>query len=273
MTKKNKKNSFNHTEKKYRVKTYKKGKLWLIKGTLFSSLMLIGSFYSKTNLVYAEDWAANSIENIKSTLGAAQSNYVFKDGDTFYNISLAINVKWQKLMELNGFKIGSQYTVPVGTNIRFDGLKVTLTNLQGQKINEIELNSSDKIDINQPFGQQVSDDTPSSNKKGVVDKNYQLADNQIAELQREFVLKDKMMIENQNIEVEILIEKKNGLVVAKKDYEALDMKKSEIEQAKKEVEERLRDLEILNDEKKRTVFKGTKNRTIPKKGLFNKGFK
>ncbi len=244
---------------------YKKGKLWLIKGALFSSLMLIGSFYSKIESVYADEWSANSIESINARLGAAQSIYIFEDGDTFYNISLAINVKWQKLMELNGFKIGSQYTVPIGTNIRFNGLKVTLTSPQGEIINEIELTPADKIYMNQPFGQQVSDDTSSSNKKDVVDKNYQWADNQMAVIQKELAQKDKMMTENMNIDMATLVNKKNDLAATKKAYEALDEKKTEIGQAKKEVEEHLRDMEILNDEKKLRLLKGQKIELTQKK--------
>ncbi|MGL9971985.1 LysM peptidoglycan-binding domain-containing protein [Enterococcus sp. DIV1420a] len=258
-------NRFKYEERKYRVKMYKKGKLWLIKGALFSSLMLIGSFYSKIESVYADEWSANSIESINARLGAAQSIYIFEDGDTFYNISLAINVKWQKLMELNGFKIGSQYTVPIGTNIRFNGLKVTLTSPQGEIINEIELTPADKIYMNQPFGQQVSDDTSSSNKKDVVDKNYQWADNQMAVIQKELAQKDKMMTENMNIDMATLVNKKNDLAATKKAYEALDEKKTEIGQAKKEVEEHLRDMEILNDEKKLRLLKGQKIELTQKK--------
>ncbi|WP_445448630.1 hypothetical protein [Enterococcus faecalis] len=62
-----------------------------------------------------------------------------------------------------------------------------------------------------------------------------------------------------------LVNKKNDLAATKKAYEALDEKKTEIGQAKKEVEEHLRDMEILNDEKKLRLLKGQKIELTQKK--------
>lgn len=68
-----------------------------------------------------------------------------------------MNVKWQTLMALNGFEEGSQYTVPVGTTITFDGSKITVTDQNGSVISEKELGEEDKLDPSKPFANQPSD--------------------------------------------------------------------------------------------------------------------
>lgn len=120
-------------------------------------------FIARLHIVFCPDnargtvWQANSIETIRTKLKAGQNSYTFEEGDTFYNIGLAVNVKWQTLMALNGFEEGSQYTVPVGTTITFDGSKITVTDQNGSVISEKELGEEDKLDPSKPFANQPSD--------------------------------------------------------------------------------------------------------------------
>ncbi|WP_445448448.1 LysM peptidoglycan-binding domain-containing protein [Enterococcus faecalis] len=144
-------------EPKYRAKMYKKGKKWIVKGILFSSLVLGSLMLTDTEPVHAAEWTANSVESIQAKLSMNQSRYTFEQGDTFYNISLAVNVKWQKLMELNGFEDGSQYHVPVGTTISFDGSHIKVTNQQGEIVKEAQLTPADKVEPSATFANQTSD--------------------------------------------------------------------------------------------------------------------
>lgn len=139
-----------NVERKYRAKTYR---VWK-KGMILSILLLSCTMMFASENVQADVWQANSVETIKSKLKAGENSYTFEEGDTFYNIGLAVNVKWQTLMELNGFAEGSQYTVPFGTTIKFDGSKVTVTDKHGNAINGKELSEADKIDPSKPFGDQ-----------------------------------------------------------------------------------------------------------------------
>ena len=159
-------------EPKYRAKMYKSGKHWVVKGMLFSGLLLGGSMFINAETVKADEWVANSVETIQAKLKENQTSYTFEEGDTFYNISLAVNVKWQTLMEINGFEEGSQYSVPVGTTITFDGSKITVTDKDGKVVNEVKLTNEDKVDQSKTFANQKSD-TPSkevTNQKNTATK-------------------------------------------------------------------------------------------------------
>lgn len=145
-----------YSESKYRAKLVKGKKGWLVKGLMFSTL-LFGSFLIDTTITHASEWQPNSVESIKAKLQDGQNSYTFEEGDTFYNIGLEVNVKWQTLMEINGFSEGSQYTVPVGTTIIFDGAKITVTDPSGQIVNEKFLTTDDKIDPTRSFADQKSD--------------------------------------------------------------------------------------------------------------------
>ncbi|WP_445448458.1 LysM peptidoglycan-binding domain-containing protein, partial [Enterococcus faecalis] len=231
-----------HSEPKYRAKMYKKGKKWLIKGLLFSSLMLGGLALLDAESVYADEWIANSVESIQAKLVANQSSYTFEEGDTFYNISLAVNVKWQKLMELNGFEEGSQYNVPVGTTISFDGIKVKIIDSQGKVVSEAQLTPADKVDPNQTFGQQVTD-VPSDGKSSnattpsTVRNNAKVSDGNTSNIQ----LLPSKAVESPVISKEEISGKKNELKDLEDKREVLATEKAELERAKQEVEELLTD--------------------------------
>ena len=146
-----------HVEQKYRAKLYR---VWRT-GVLLTILLLGGILISAPEKTQASVWQANSVETIKAKLKEGQNSYTFESGDTFYNIGLAVNVKWQTLMELNGFEEGSQYTIPVGTTIKFDGTKLTVIDENGSVIGERELTERDKIDPAKPFANQTLNPTQS----------------------------------------------------------------------------------------------------------------
>lgn len=173
MKKMQKLNRIQESTLKYRAKMRKSGKKWIVKGMLFSTIMLGGTLLFEDSIAEASEWQANTVETIKAKLVEGQNSYTFEDGDTFYNIGLAVNVRWQTLMEINGFEAGSQYTVPVGTTITFDGAKVTVTDKDGQIVNEKVLTNEDKIDPSKTFANQSSDSpstgNSSTNNRGKVD--------------------------------------------------------------------------------------------------------
>jgi len=163
----------------------------------------------------ATTWQANSVETITAKLKENQNSYTFEVGDTFYNIGLAVNVKWQVLMELNGFEEGCQYTVPVGTKIRFDGSMITVIDESGQEITSKELTEEDKIDSRKPFAEQLP--TSPETKDAVkaessaegqmakpIDKAQAEADKQTAETEREQREKEKQAAEKERQEIERL---------------------------------------------------------------------
>ena len=146
-----------HVEEKYRAKMYRVWKQTFAKGLPLLVLLLGCTLLFCPDNARGTVWQANSIETIRTKLKAGQNSYTFEEGDTFYNIGLAVNVKWQTLMALNGFEEGSQYTVPVGTTITFDGSKITVTDQNGSVISEKELGEEDKLDPSKPFANQPSD--------------------------------------------------------------------------------------------------------------------
>ncbi|MFR3734177.1 MAG: LysM peptidoglycan-binding domain-containing protein, partial [Enterococcus sp.] len=127
------------------------------KGLFLFILLVSYLLIASPEKMQATTWQANSVETISAKLKEGQNSYTFEVGDTFYNIGLAVNVKWQTLMALNGFEEGSQYTVPVGTTIKFDGSRITVIDPNGHTITDKELTDQDKIDPAKPFAQQQSE--------------------------------------------------------------------------------------------------------------------
>ncbi|EMG9622862.1 GA module-containing protein [Listeria monocytogenes] len=242
MKKSNAKSLPSYNEPKYRVKMYKKKKNWLVKGLFFSSLVLGGLVLSDTESAYADEWTANSVESIQAKLDANQSSYTFEKGDTFYNISLAVNVKWQKLMELNGFEDGSQYSVPIGTTISFDGLKVKITDSQGKIVSETKLTPADKVDPSQTFGKQVTDvphvtKSSNSNTPNTSGNNAKVSGKDARNIQP----LQSTTPENLSVSKEVIDNKKNELKNLEDQREALKAEKAELEKLKQEIEVLLTD--------------------------------
>lgn len=130
---------------------------WVVKGLVYASLVGVGLMGINMTDTQAAEWTPNTSESIRAKIKEGDTSYTFAEGDTFYEIGRAINVKYTVLMELNGFEEGSQYTVPVGTTITFDGRKVTLMDKNGKVVNEKILSDDAKVDKSQPFMNQKSD--------------------------------------------------------------------------------------------------------------------
>ncbi|MGL9729665.1 LysM peptidoglycan-binding domain-containing protein [Enterococcus sp. DIV0756] len=186
------------------------------KNRLFIVVLLIGLLLVTSPMnTQATIWQANSVETIKAKLKAGQNTYTFETGDTFYNIGLAVNVKWQTLMALNGFEEGSQYSVPVGTTIKFDGSRITVIDPSGHTITDKELTDQDKIDPSKPFAQQQSESSQSAGSTKTatkveeqaavpVDPSQAKKEKQAAEAQREQAEKEKQAAEKERQEAERL---------------------------------------------------------------------
>lgn len=200
-----------NSKPKGRTKSYSIRKKGLFLFILLVSYLLIAS----PEKMQATTWQANSVETISAKLKEGQNSYTFEAGDTFYNIGLAVNVKWQTLMALNGFEEGSQYTVPVGTTIKFDGSRITVIDPSGHTITDKELTDQDKIDPAKPFAQQQSEASQSEGTtKTAITIEEQVAvpsdpsqaekEKQAAEAQREQAKKEKQAAEKERQEAERL---------------------------------------------------------------------
>lgn len=147
----------NEIQEDYKPKLVKGRTGWVVKGLVYASLVGVGLMVVNVAETQAAEWTPNTAETIRAKIKEGDTSYTFVEGDTFYEIGRAINVKYTVLMELNGFAEGTQYTVPVGTTITFDGRKVTLTDKDGKVVNEKILSDDAKVDKSQPFMNQKSD--------------------------------------------------------------------------------------------------------------------
>lgn len=174
-----KKSTFNraqHGELKYRAKMKKVKTKWVVVGATFLGALAIGS--GSLN-VSAAEWVANSPEQIAQRITTESKSITMIEGDTVWNIGLAINIKDPMILLFdNGFKDGDQYTLEVGTVISFDGNRVTVTDPQGNVIGDKVVADSDKVNPKDTVAGQKTD-TP-SNPVTPDDKGYVNAPNKPA---------------------------------------------------------------------------------------------
>ncbi|KAF1298436.1 hypothetical protein BAU15_11805 [Enterococcus sp. JM4C] len=165
------------SEKKYRAKMVKGKHGWLVKGMVFGTLLLGGMTFNTTS-ADADVWIPNTVEQISNRITEGQTSLTMIEGDTVYNIGLAINIKDpMQLLYDNGFKNGDQYTLAVGTVISWDGNHVTVTDSNGNVIGDTLVNDSQKHNPDETIAGQATD-TPknvSTNKKE--DATYTPTDN------------------------------------------------------------------------------------------------
>lgn len=143
------------TEEKYRCRMVKSKKNWIIKGMLFSTLLLSGLAIQTS--VYADNWTANTPESIQIEDGA--TSYTLKEGDTLWAISQVTNIKVETLAEINNIDLssGEQYTLEIGRVIHFDGNHVTVKDSNGNVVADKVLDDTDKVDTSKTFNNQTSD--------------------------------------------------------------------------------------------------------------------
>lgn len=93
-------------------------------------VLLVGGASAGYNAI-ANGWKANSPESIQIEDG--QKEYTMKLGDTLWAIGQKVNIKHEKLAEINGINLnaGEEYRLPVGRILAFDKNVVTVKNADG----------------------------------------------------------------------------------------------------------------------------------------------
>lgn len=151
-------NAVSRIEQKQRKTMRKSKKNWVIKAMVFSTIVGGGMVLANQS-AQADEWHASTVESVKARVDENAKSFTFEEGDTFWALGQAVNIKPEVLMDLNGFSEGQQYTVPVGTVVTFDGSHVKVTDAAGTTVAEGNLDASTKIDETQTFAGQ-STDTP-----------------------------------------------------------------------------------------------------------------
>lgn len=131
---------------------------WFVVGISMFGMFLFNAGAPQAS---AAEWVANSPEQISSRITEGQKSLTMVEGDTVWNIGVALNIKDpMQLLFDNGFKDGEQFTIPVGTVISWDGNHITVTDPAGNVVKETTVQDSDKMDASKTVAGQASD-TPS----------------------------------------------------------------------------------------------------------------
>lgn len=125
----------------------------LVALVLTGSLVVGGLFVGVT--VFAEEWRPNTPENIQIVDG--QKEYTMKRGDTLWAIGQKVNIKHEKLAEINGInlKSGEQYTLPVGRVLVFGNGVITVKDVDGSIYSQSLIDEEDKINQGEEAGEVV----------------------------------------------------------------------------------------------------------------------
>lgn len=151
------------TEQKYRAKMVKGKHGWLIKGIVFGTLLFGGITVADIS-VEASSWTPNTVEQITNRIADGQKSLTMIEGDSVYNIGLAINIKDpMQLLYDNGFKDGEQYTLSIGTVISWDGNHVTITDSSGNVVGDSIVSDNQKVDPTKTVAGQLTDKPESRN--------------------------------------------------------------------------------------------------------------
>ncbi|MGL4696947.1 LysM peptidoglycan-binding domain-containing protein [Enterococcus larvae] len=120
--------------------------------------LIVGGMFVGT-AVFADAWRANTPESIQIVDG--QKSYTMKWGDTLWAIGQKVNIKHEKLAEINGINLasGEQYALPVGRVLTFDGSVVTVKDTDGSIYSQSVINEEDKIDPQKEVGEAVGEET------------------------------------------------------------------------------------------------------------------
>ncbi len=158
MSKTNKQKELNHGELKSRKRMYKAKKNWVIAGaTVAMGIMVLGATVGTTQ-AHAEEWTANSTEQIASRISDGQTSITMEDGDTVWEIGQAINIaNPMNLLKDNGIAEGQQYTLEIGTIISWDGNHVTVTDKDGNVIGDKIVTDDEKVEADKTVANQESD--------------------------------------------------------------------------------------------------------------------
>ncbi|MGL9969216.1 LysM peptidoglycan-binding domain-containing protein [Enterococcus sp. DIV1420a] len=127
----------------------------MMTGLFLSAITLGGLTFSQT-IVHADNWKANTPEQIQITKD--QKEYTLKNGDTLWAIGQKININVEALAKINHIDLakGEEKNLPVGRVISFDGNMVTVKDADGSVVDKSEIKKEDKVDPKKPVGEPVS---------------------------------------------------------------------------------------------------------------------
>lgn len=138
-------------------KRMKRNKQWGIYGLTFGSIL--GATFLQPKEVNADAWQVNSVADIASRIDETSRSLTMIEGDTIWNIGVALNIKHpMQLLANNGYQNGEQYTLPVGTVISWDGNYVMVTDGQNEVIGEQVVTNNEKMNPEQTIANQTSDE-------------------------------------------------------------------------------------------------------------------
>ncbi|MDM8213391.1 CAP domain-containing protein [Enterococcus hirae] len=147
---------------------------WFVVGISMFGMFLFSAGAPQAS---AAEWVANSPEQISSRITEGQKSLTMVEGDTVWNIGVALNIKDpMQLLFDNGFKDGEQFSIPVGTVISWDGNHITVTDPAGNVVKETTVQDSDKMDASKTVAGQASD-TPSKDYSTTTNGNNAITGN------------------------------------------------------------------------------------------------
>lgn len=126
-----------------------------IKGLVLTGMLLGGMVFP--NVATAAKWRANLVSEIEITSG--QKEYTLKRGDTLWAIGQKINIRYERLAEINGIDLssGEEYRLPVGRIISIDGNVVTVKEKDGSIYSQSVITPEQKIDDTKAVGEPVAE--------------------------------------------------------------------------------------------------------------------
>lgn len=137
-----------------------------------SAVMLFGGLLATSSATAAE-WRPNSPSEIQVVAG--QKEYTMKWGDTLWAIGQKVNIKHEKLAEINGINLqaGDQFNIPVGRILSFGENVVTVKEADGSTYSQSVIGDKDKITQEKNIGETTGQTADSTSDTGpyAVDRN------------------------------------------------------------------------------------------------------
>lgn len=123
------------------------------KCSIIMGLSAICMLFFASNLAYAEEWKANTPDSIQVDNG--QKEYTMRRGDTLWAIGQKVNIKDEKLAEINeiDLKKGQQYKLPTGRVLSFGKNIITVKDSDGSIYSQSIIQDEDKINVEKEIGE------------------------------------------------------------------------------------------------------------------------
>lgn len=126
-----------------------------VKVCVLAGMLLVGMVFP--SMVIASEWRAKAVSEIEIVDG--QKEYTLKWGDTLWAIGQKINIRYERLAEINGIDLsaGEEYRLPVGRTISIDGNVVTVKEKDGSVYSKSVITPEQKIDETKEVGEPVAE--------------------------------------------------------------------------------------------------------------------